>query len=223
MKNFFTLLFIAVSMSAFSVSITFTVDMQGQELVKDTVYIVGDVNAWAFTPMISLGNNRYTWSTSAETGDTLAYYYITVNSWDSAGNEDWSYYTRYREYFDTLVCGDDLAYGSDRQLIVGGSDMVLNEIWAVCPGHETGISDAVAIKNEEFVFPNPSKGKINFNLASFGSNVKIQIFDSSGKLFRSEQISNVGSYSLNSGLTKGLYFINVSDGIRQKNQKLFIQ
>jgi hypothetical protein len=228
MKKLFTLLLLAVAFSAYCVNVTFTVHYDG-ELTKDTMFIVGDMTAdegggWQFQPMIDLGDGSYTWSTALESGDTLGYYYITVNSWDSAGNQDWSYYTRYREYPDTSECPAKLIYTTDRKLIVPNEDTVITDYWGECPGYEAPLGIYKENPSQEFiVFPNPSKGLVNLDLSLFDLETSIEVLDLTGKvLLRSNSVANNLNLDL-SGLPSSIYIIKASDGKMTQYKKILLK
>lgn len=220
MKKLFTLFLIAGSLSAFSVNVTFTVHYDG-DLVKDTMFIVGEVNDWNFAAMTDLGDGSYTWSASLDAGDSLAYYYITVNSWDSAGNEDWNYYKKFREYLDTNC--NSLKEG-DRMLIVPSSDLNVTDYWGQCPGYTPPVNVASYNANATFnAYPNPCAGLLNVDVSSLNGEALIEVMDLTGKIMLKSHSSGKLTEIDMSGLPSSLYIIRVSDGKTTSHQKLLLK
>jgi len=102
------------------VNVIFKVDMTGQDVSRG-VYIVGEINNWKITKMASEGNNIYYWSTKLAPGSSLAYYYLTTNSWDN--------YTKYRE---TVLASCALKWNTDRVINVPPYDTVAMVLWGQC-------------------------------------------------------------------------------------------
>jgi hypothetical protein len=234
MKKLFTILLIAVSIPAFSVNIIFNVKMSGQALPLDTVYIVGAITDWAFQPMFDLGDSLYMWSTTLEPGtldsdnnDSLAYYFITVNSWDSAGNQDWTYYQRYREWFDAeCVASYPLRYGSDRYIVVPEEDVTVMCYFGKCPNYvpPSGITE----KENKLAFdlyPNPAGEDVTLSLPQSMEVLSVELFDISGKFMNITQsrISNTLIKLQTGKLPKGVYFIKVQDRESSAVRKLIVQ
>ncbi len=235
MKKLFTLLLLALSLQAFSVSITFNVKLSGQPLPKDTVYIVGFITDWNFEPMFKLDDSLYTWSTDLEPGlkdgdgnDSLAYYFITVNSWDSAGNQDWNYYKRYREWFDT-ICSQSypLRYGSDRWIVVPDKDTVVMCYFAKCPNYTppSGINEKETNELNFIVYPNPAEGNVSLRIPEMNTTPQIELFDMSGRKYNVDKtIVNSGEIKLGTAaLSAGIYFVKVYDGRNTGIRKLVIR
>ncbi len=235
MRKLFTLFLIALAIPAFSTSVTFTLKMSGQPLPKDTVYIVGYITNWQFQPMIDLGDSLYTWSTDLQPGtvdndgnDSLAYYFITVNSWDSAGNQDWNYYKRYREWFDT-TCSESypLRYGTDRWIVVPNNDTVVMCYFAKCPGYTppSGINEREINTLSFVVYPNPADGNVTLRLPEMKSTPQIELYDIAGKKFTVDKtIVNSGEIRLGTAsLQAGIYFVKVYDGQNTGVRKLIVR
>lgn len=232
MRKLFTFLLILVSVPVFCVNITFNVKMSGQDLPKDTVYIVGFVTDWVFEPMFEIGDSLYSWSVDLEPGtqdagvDSLAFYFITVNSWDSAGNEDWNYYRQFREWFDT-TCSQSfpLRYGTDRWVIVPQQDTTITAYFGKCPDYSptSGIND---YKNDFnfYVFPNPATSNVTVRLPELNGNINVKIFDVSGKIMLEKSTLNMTEINLQTGmLPKGVYMIQVNNNSFTSIQKLLIK
>jgi hypothetical protein len=234
MKRLFTLLLIAVSIPAFSVNITFNVKMSGQDLPKDTVFIVGSITDWAFEAMFDIGDSLYTWSTNLEPGtvdsdgnDSLAYYFITVNSWDSAGNQDWTYYQRYREWFDDeCVAGYPLRYGSDRYIVVPEEEVTVMCYFGKCPNWTppSGIADRENDLSFD-LYPNPAREEVTISLPRTKGEILVELFDIAGKSLHVSQAGtgNALIHLQTGNLPKGVYFIKVRDQQSSGIKKLLIQ
>lgn len=235
MRKLFTLILIVLSIPAFSVSVTFQVKLSGQALPKDTVYIVGYITNWQFQPMIDLGDSLYTWSTDLEPGtvdndgnDSLAYYFITVNSWDSAGNQDWNYYKRYREWFDT-ICSQSypLRYGTDRWIVVPDNDTVVMCYFAKCPNYTppSGINEKETNTLNFVVYPNPAEGDVTIRLSDMKSTPQIELYDIAGRILAVDKtIVNSGEIKLGTAaLSSGIYFVKVYDGRNTGVRKIIVR
>ena len=229
MKKLFTVLLLALSLQAFSTSVTFMLKMSGQDLPLDSVYIVGDFTDWLFIPLLDLGDSLYTWSTDLEPGpDSLGYYFITVNSWDSAGNQDWNYYKRYREWFDTL-CAErvTLMWGSDRLLIVPEEDAIIDCYFAKCPDYSppTNISDHSAGEFRFEIYPNPSAGDLTLIVPESRYLVSVNVIDISGKVINVDKsFLSATEVRLKTGeRPRGVYFIKVYNKEFSLIRKLIIK
>lgn len=229
MKKLLTLLLIALSIPAFSTNVTFNVKLSGQDIPKDTVFIVGDFTDWLFVPMYDLGDSLYTYTADIATGpDTLGYYFITVNSWDSAGNEDWNYYKRYREWFDTICAAKGLLrWDTDRSLIVGAQDMTVTCYFAKCPDYVPPTPSVIKVMEtdaELFVYPNPSAGDVTLRLPEFDGAIQIELTDVSGKLLNvNKSLAGTNEVHMQTSvLPKGVYFIKAHSKEFSEIRKLII-
>lgn len=234
MKKLFTVLLLALSIQAFSTSVTFMLKMAGEDLPLDSVFIVGFVTDWQFEAMLELGDSLYTWSTNLEPGvldegsDSLAYYFITVNSWDSAGNEDWNWYKKFREYFD-ITCAEryPLRHGSDRWIVVPEQDTTVMCYFAECPDYSppSGINDHSARRFSLDIYPNPSEGDVTLKVPESQNLVSINVIDISGKLLNIDKsfINSTEVRLKTSILPKGVYFIRVQNNEFSTVRKLIIK
>ena len=78
------------------------------------------------------------------------------------------------------------------------------------------------------VFPNPSNGQFSVQIAGAEKdNVMITVIDAMGKVVLSQNINNSASLvrqDLNlNGIAKGIYFVNVHNGVNHLQQKLVIE
>lgn len=76
--------------------------------------------------------------------------------------------------------------------------------------------DAVAVKGEAKVYPNPAKGSFNVDLSGFSGNVTIKVINMSGATVYTKQqtvasAKNIVNVNLNRA-TAGLYYVTVTDG-----------
>lgn len=222
MKKLLTLLLIALSVKSFSTDITFNVKMYGQPLPYETVFIVGAVTNWEFAEMFEIGDSVYTYTTSLDPGtvdsegnDSLSYYFITVNSWDSAGNEDWNYYKRYKEYFDSACAASyPLRWGVDRWIVVPEESVTVMCYFGKCPNWEpsSGIKDMEETTSGFYIYPNPTDGDVSLHLPATNGLLQIDLMDISGKLIVVDKsVVNTSEVRLQTRtLPKGIYFIRAS-------------
>lgn len=189
----------------------------------DGVYLVGDVTSWKFRPMEDLGDHIYIFDTTLHVGDTLSFYFILVNSWDSAGNQDWNYYKRYREYPDTadVICNPSWAkWKGDRWLVVPSKDSVIFVQWALC-GNLSGTAVAGTSTAIFDVFPNPATDRISVTLPTASS--KVELYDLTGKCIKSI-VTSGKSVNINlNGLPSSMYILKATSGKQTFLRKILVQ
>lgn len=89
--------------------------------------------------------------------------------------------------------------------------------------NSSSINNKYMVSNRVLVYPNPSKGKVNIELASVHPTYKVSIADITGKEYNTYELtSNVKQQIDLSGLESGLYFIQFTDGTKVYSQKLVI-
>jgi hypothetical protein len=230
MRKITALLFVlCLSLGAFAqnVNVSFklkAINVDGVAVdTTEGVYLVGDVTKWKFTPMEDLGDHIYIFDTTLHVGDTLSFYFILVNSWDSAGNQDWNYYKRYREYPDTAdaICNPSWAkWKGDRWLIVPTTDTLIYVQWGLCGNiNETAVAQTLASAFD--VFPNPAKDRITVTLPAAGS--KIDIYDLTGKRIKSV-VTTEKSLNINlNGLPASMYIIKATSGKQTYLRKILVE
>ena len=73
------------------------------------------------------------------------------------------------------------------------------------------IQDQVFAKKDIAVYPNPTKGQINFNLPSENGSFNINVYDKLGNLVYSESRANGGNVNLNlDHIANGVYMLEVT-------------
>ena len=80
--------------------------------------------------------------------------------------------------------------------------------------------------HETVVFPNPTKGLLNINLGEFntGNEVKISIINLLGKVILSNTVYTQSKTSFDlSGISKGIYFVNISNNISNYTIKIMLE
>ncbi len=231
MRNFatiFALLCLVIGTQAQNVNVSFKLKaINSDGVAVDTtegVYLVGDVTSWNFRPMEELDSHIYIFDTTLHVGDTLSFYFILVNSWDSAGNQDWNYYKRYREYPDTAdaICNPSWAkWKGDRWMVVPSMDTVIYVQWGLC-----GSLLNTAVKQNGLaafkVYPNPAKDKIIVSLPA-NANSQIEIFDITGKRLKYiKTIENNVTIGLE-GFPASMYIIKATCGNNTFYQKVMVK
>lgn len=230
MKKITALLFVlslGLGLFAQNVNVSFKLKAINPEGVAvDTtegVYLVGDVTSWQFRPMEDLGDHIYIFDTTLHVGDTLSFYFILVNSWDSAGNQDWNYYKRYREYPDTadVICNPSWAkWKGDRWMIVPNKDTVIYVQWALC-GNLSGTAVSGTSVAAFDVFPNPAKDRITVILPAASS--KIDIYDLTGKRIKSIATSGKSINIDLTGLPSSMYILKATSGKQTFLRKVLVE
>ncbi len=222
---------ISIAMMAQNVNVSFklrAIDENGQPVdTLNGVWIVGSMNNWNFQQLEDLGNHEYILDTALKANDTINFYFILVNSWDSAGNQDWNYYKRYREYPDTAnaICNPSYAeWKGDRWTIIPNHDTVIYVAWGKCESlNSTAIQTNTMLSQTITVYPNPAKGLVNIKLPATGNMVTVELFDIAGKRIKSLKTS-AGQLSLDiTGLPSNVYFIKASDNNETVTRKLIVQ
>ncbi|MGC8825263.1 MAG: T9SS type A sorting domain-containing protein [Bacteroidales bacterium] len=186
------------------------------------VYLVGDVTSWNFRPMEDLGDHIYIFDTTLHVNDTLSFYFILVNSWDSAGNQDWNYYKRYREYPDTadVICNPSWAkWKGDRWMIVPSKDTVIYVQWGLCGSlNSTAVAGTSTFAFD--VYPNPAKDRITVTLP--GTSSKVDIYDLTGKRIKSV-VTSGKSISIDlTGLPASMYILKATSGKQTFLRKVLV-
>jgi len=230
MRKLFTLLLVCFTIYAFGASVNVSFKLKAineKGTPVDTtkgVYIVGDVTKWAFKPMEKLSDHVYIFDTSLNSGDTLSFYFILVNSWDSAGNQNWNYYKKYREYPDTAntICNPSFAkWKGDRWLIVPKKDTTIYVQWGKCELLTSVNESSIAASFN--ISPNPSNGIVNITFQSVSGIANIDIIDLTGKTVKSLTTSEKIMTLDLSGLQRSVYLIKVSDNTGIYTRKLIIR
>lgn len=83
--------------------------------------------------------------------------------------------------------------------------------------HDAGIDEIMTLSDNTMIFPNPAKDEfmINFKLVKGGTDVKIRVFDTQGKLISEElyKSQNIGWYNhkmSTQNLDSGIYMIQIA-------------
>lgn len=93
--------------------------------------------------------------------------------------------------------------------------------WVYFNESETTVSTFEPNNLDFLLFPNPSNGQINIQLAE-SSGAEIFIFDTIGKMVLSSQVPSSGALSLQSNLSQGYYSLIVQQGEKRGIRKLSI-
>lgn len=108
---------------------------------------------------------------------------------------------------------------------MAASEMLIGSIWYVSGINETDNSTV----SEMSIYPNPCKELVNVTLiVTENSNVKIELFDISGRLITSPVNSEIAEgksdFTINTqDLKKGFYFIIITANNHKYSQKLIVQ
>jgi hypothetical protein len=229
LASFILVLCLGIGSFAQNVNVSFKLKaINADNVPVDTtsgVYIVGTATNWLFRPMEDLGDHVYVFDTTYSKSDTISFYFILVNSWDSAGNQDWNYYKRFREYPDTAdaICNPSWAqWKGDRWMIVPSKDTVVYVQWGLC-GSLNSSNAVAAISTSGFdVYPNPSYGRFTVAMPA-GSLSYIEIFDITGKKIKSLNSSEKYITVNIQGLPAGIYFLKASNGKQNFIRKISIK
>lgn len=97
------------------------------------------------------------------------------------------------------------------------------EAFDVPAGCELGVSDNDDVKNNFIVYPNPSNGELNIKSRFDVGEATISIFDMNGRKVFNQNIELHQSATINaSGLTSGIYMMQIESANRSQTTKLII-
>ncbi len=97
------------------------------------------------------------------------------------------------------------------------------EAFDIPTGCELGVSDNGAIENNFVVYPNPSKGEINIKSRFDVGEATVSIFDMNGRKVFNQTIELHQNATINaSGLTSGIYLMQIDGAGRSQTTKLII-
>jgi hypothetical protein len=234
MRKLFTLMLLCFTIASFSqnmVNVSFklkAIDSVGTPV--DTmvgVFVVGSFNNWKFQALEDLGDHVYQLDTAMAANDTVNMYFITVNSWDSAGNQDWNYYKKYREYPDTsnTVCNPAYsAWKGDRFLIIPNHDTVIYNQWGLCG--DAGITSVQRMQLQPFyvtAYPNPAKDRINVQVSQAYGITNFEVFDLTGKLIKSVKTGDTNFMMDLSGSPANIYMLKATNKNSTVTSKIILR
>jgi hypothetical protein len=223
MRKLFTLLLLALTISAFSTSITFEVSMKGSgvEYNPDSVFVVGNMSDWGFVRLTDQGDSLFSTTMNIPAGDSAVYYFITVGYWASD-------YLDYRETVP-LDCDDSFelfAWEGDRAFIAPAEATKVSWIWGTCDPVSpvvNAIGDVHISSTSLTIYPNPGEKNVTVEIPEFSGFASVELIDLSGKnvltldALSNEQLINV------SELAKGVYMVKVNNGNSLSFGKLVVR
>lgn len=217
MKKALLFLLMAVSIAAYSTSVTFKVDMKGSGMDYDTLYIVGTLSDWQFIAMADEGDSIHSVTLDLTDGDSAVYYFITQNTWDG--------YMAAREPVIPNECGDSTiaTWAGDRAFIVPLDPITYAWVWGTCEVIGGGVGITNLSKEGIKVYPNPTSGLLYIDLSEFNNNTIIEVLDLTGKVNLRQNVTDRKTLLDLSGLPSSLYFIKVSDGQGTVYHKVMIK
>lgn len=195
-----------------SASVTFKVCMKGSGMDYDTVYIVGEHTSWNFLPMEDMGDSIWALTMILNVNDTSAYYYITNNSW-----------TGYEAYRETVPeeCDQSMelrGWDGDRAFVVPAAAITISYVWGSCEEECDTSSGPVGVMNHIsqglLMFPNPAFDIVTLVVPVSKSLCTVELFDISGKLYRSIEFTGQEVKVGVADLQKGVYLVKVTSGNR---------
>jgi hypothetical protein len=219
MKKFITLLFLALSISAFATSVTFKVSMKGSGVEYDSIFIVGNHTDWNFVQMADEGDSLFSVTLNLPAEDSVVYYYITIGWWAS----------NYLDFRETVPADCDASaelfgWDGDRAFVVPADPITIAYIWGTC--EEPPAPSAISNQSEKFsdfeLFPNPCSDIVNLSVLSITEKATIEILDISGKKVRDFETSMKNVSIDVSDLTEGLYLVKMINGNSTFVKKLVV-
>jgi hypothetical protein len=221
MKKIFTLLLLALSLSAFSTSVTFEVSMKGSGWTYDSIFVVGDMSNWEFVQMADQGDSLFSVTMNIPADDSIVFYYITIGWWASD-------YLDYREIVPAECDGSAELYGwdGDRAFIIPAEAVTYGFYWGTCTEIEhdggTAISDRSNTADFE-MYPNPAGNLLTVQLPGATNGASIDIIDIAGKVAKTIVSSDTRNVIDISDLSEGLYMVRVQDSSTTMVKKLIVQ
>lgn len=88
-----------------------------------------------------------------------------------------------------------------------------------------GVNEAPAVNNDIKIYPNPSNGNFFIKSRNLSGDVKVTLFDSSGRLIHSSSYQGAGDHTeeFNLSMPKGVYIIKLNSSKGVHSQKLIIK
>lgn len=223
MKKIFTLFLLLSAVSAYSVEITFKVSMKGSGVdMSAGVFLAGGVynGSWGFNEMTNEGDSLYSVTLDLTAGDTIAYYFITNNSWTN--------YEDYREPSLSTDCdgSDIIGWEGDRGFIVPSSATTYSYIWGSCDSPGTSAIESDLIEESYLtVFPNPATGSIRVNSSLLSEGASIEVINLCGKSVILNKYSKKTSEAVIdlTGLSSGIYLLKAYTGCKTLSRKLVVK
>jgi hypothetical protein len=218
MKKLFTLLLLALSISAFATSVTFEVSMKGSGLEYDSIFVVGSHTSWEFVQMADQGDSLYSVTLNLPATDTAVYYFITIGYWASD-------YLDYREIVpaDCDYSAELVGWEGDRAFIVPAEALTVSYYWGTCEEVEPGVGLNNNISDNFELFPNPAGDLVTIILPELANNANIEILDISGKIVKTSTTSVPQTTLDLTELTEGLYLVKIVSGENTLVRKLIVK
>jgi len=189
------------------VNITFQVDMSDEINPNDVQVVIKD--PWIWTTLTDQGSGI--WSATVEVDGNNTYPYTFVNG----GQDNWD-----EEESVPEECNFGTESAPERNVSVAEEDLVVDAV-------SFGTCDVTSsLKNLQLydvsIFPNPANDYLNIS----GSNEpieSIQIFDSSGKLVKSQIIGQATEATISlQDIEQGIYFVRIQFTSGATNSKVVI-
>jgi hypothetical protein len=76
----------------------------------------------------------------------------------------------------------------------------------------TTLSVKTAKQADFSIYPNPSKSKLNINLANQGNDAKVEVYDVLGKRIFTQSLTNLHSTINASSWNAGVYLVKITSG-----------
>jgi hypothetical protein len=220
MKKIFTLLlFLVLSLSAFSTSVTFQVSMKGSGITYDSVFVVGDKTNWEFVQLADQGDSLFSATMNIPADDSVVFYFITIGYWASD-------YLDYREIVPVDCDGSAELYGwdGDRAFIIPSDAVTYAYYWGTCDEVEQGTAIPEHADFSDFeMFPNPATGQITILLNEGMDKPIMEILDISGKIVKNMELSGRKTTLDISDLPQGLYMARIQSTTTTLVKKLIVQ
>ena len=195
----------------YSPKITFKIDV-GDHEVTDGVYLKG---SWSdeYYPMLKLSNSVYSFAIyEMNENDTVGYYFTTDTTSEAAR--------------ETIPDSCALWNGTDRQYIAGSSNETVQMFWESCNSQDPNASSTVNLNADAgwYVSPNPGKDIISVQFYDNLISRKVEVLDLNGRVCLSNRVmQEERTKTLDiSGLSTGIYIIQVQTEYKLDSRKLFV-
>ncbi len=176
-------------------TVTFRVDMTGVNGAQGA-YVTGDFTGanWQILSMTHEGNNIYSYTTTMEEGATGGYYFLKRNKWS---------------FRETVPSECALAYGTDRQYTITGTNNTFAFGWESCDQASARVVTAIGLPSEGqelSVYPNPVADVLYLENSSYR---QYSLMNLSGATLLSGTLSRTDQISMD-GLPKGIYILRLT-------------
>jgi hypothetical protein len=193
-------------------AVTFQVDMSKVTLAASGAHIAGEFNGWTGEKMTDAGNGLWTFTTNLVEGDTIEYKFQN-------GSGGWE---------NNLPAPCSLGSFGNRYVRVPTGAVTLPKVcFNSCNACDFVSISELSFNNGIQIAPNPTTGVTNIAVSlPESADLTIRVLNSIGQLVetRSENGIQSGNIRLEPGrYGKGIYFVELTDGVNRATRRVVVQ